>query len=365
MTESNSNNRRSSTREGIIDAITHAIAGVSGKSIVFVVTLAVLSGASWGIQYFLKNSEKMSAVLVTLEQSNDEGYLFELDGHTSHFSETGRVRFDNVRPGVHFLAVYAGNILISSIEFHVQGGEELHISEDKLNELNSSAMSDNTNEKPDDVAPKVDIVIDAGHGGEDLGTFSEIEGIVIKEKFVTLEAAKSLKEILESKGYSVFLTRKKDDYYIPLRSRVREADMRCKKLFMSLHADGARDAEVRGFSVYRLSEKSMRSEIARVQSNTIPVVNSVDKVFERNRHLSGFIGETILSEVSSTTRLYKDTVQNAGYAVLKSQYCPALLVQLGFISNAKDKIALISPEHRTKVYESIANGVESALGAFN
>jgi N-acetylmuramoyl-L-alanine amidase len=366
MAENNSNRPKSSTGEGIIDALSHAIAGASGKSLVFVITLAVISGVGWGIQYFLKKTEKMSAILVTLDQPQDEGYLFELDGHTSHSSKTGRVRFDNVRPGVHYLAVFTGDILMSSIEVQVEGGEELLISKNELSALDTSSTPEITYEKSHEVAPKVDIVIDAGHGGADPGAFSEIEGIIIKEKFITLDAAKSLKEILELKGYSVFLTRRTDSY-ISLRSRVKEANIRCKKLFLSLHADAFRDTEVRGFSVFRLSESGMRSEIARMQSDSIPEDrdNLADKVFEKNIRLSGFVGESILDEVSSTTPLYKDTVQKAGFVVLKSPACPSLLVELGFITNAKDKIALISPEHRLKLYESIANGVESALGAFN
>ena len=103
------------------------------------------------------------------------------------------------------------------------------------------------------------IVVDAGHGGVDPGAIG-YNGTY--EKNITLSMAKELKELLDkNKKYKVYLTRNRD-VFIPLRERVRIARGHDADLFISIHADSARNRKAVGLSVYTLSETASDKEAA-------------------------------------------------------------------------------------------------------
>jgi N-acetylmuramoyl-L-alanine amidase len=95
------------------------------------------------------------------------------------------------------------------------------------------------------------VVIDAGHGGRDPGAIG-VSGV--REKDVTLAAARELKRVLEARGYEVAMSRDGDEF-IQLADRVAFARARHADLFISLHADASPRGEAQGASVYMLSQR--------------------------------------------------------------------------------------------------------------
>ena len=360
MSSNESNNPKEPLREGIIHAFSHALAGTPARSILFVLTLGAISLVTWGVDFFLKKPERDAAIVIKLDEHLEKNYLFELDGRITHSTRTGRVRFDKVRPGHHFLAIFADNSLIFTAEANVDGGEELLITQSNLEVVSESIDLNSTNTVANKGLSKIDIIIDAGHGGEDPGAIVEISGLVIKEKFIALEAARSLKNIFETEGFTTLLIRDSDKY-IPLKHRLNIVNERCEKLFISLHADAFRKKSINGFSVFGVSKKGMKSEIIRLKSNDSPLALTADKRFSSNYLLTEMIGESILREVTTVSAIHKESVQRAGFVVLKSPSCPSLLIELGFMTNSTDQIKLISPEHRAQLYTAISTGVKNAL----
>ena len=129
------------------------------------------------------------------------------------------------------------------------------------------------------------IVVDAGHGGVDPGTHGASG---MQEKTIVLAVAKKLRETLEATGrYSVHLTRE-TDIFIPLRGRVDIARAAGADLFLSLHVDSHVQRDIRGASVYTLSEDGSDREAARLaeKENMSDVIAGVDLAREDNP--SGF-----------------------------------------------------------------------------
>ena len=216
-------------------------------------------------------------------------------------------------------------------------------------------------------APKKIIVIDAGHGGHDPGAL----GGKSHEKDVTLAAAKTLKARLERTGrFKVVMTRD-SDVYIPLEQRVKIARGASADLFISLHADSGGDPKVRGATVYTLSDHGVDRTAKSVFSGGFINVQlpgrdlSVKQILldltqRTTRNRSGAFAETLLEKVSTKTPLLRRSHRDAGYMVLLAPDVPAVLMEMGFITNPDDESALNSREKR----EALMDGVGEAIEAY-
>ncbi len=218
------------------------------------------------------------------------------------------------------------------------------------------------------------IVIDPGHGGDDPGAIG-VSGIY--EKNITLAAARDVrKELLRLGGYRVMLTRERDKF-IRLRDRVafgRDADA---DVFISLHADTMPNRQVRGASVYTLSERASDAEAAAlaVQENKADLIDGVDLTHETSEvanilidlaqretmNRSAQFAELLVDELRRETRLLRNTHRFAGFAVLKAPDVPSVLVELGFLSNRRDEKMLRSKVYRRKMAAAIARGIDRYL----
>lgn len=169
------------------------------------------------------------------------------------------------------------------------------------------------------------IVIDPGHGGRDPGAVSVLG---YYEKDINLEVALHLSQILRNKGFEVILTRSSDTY-LSLESRVWIGNKNRPDLFLSLHTDSSENAEARGYTVYISKSASMTS-----------------KYFARAIHQS-----------LSGTGFKKRGVRETDFFVLQKTNCPAVLVEMGFLSNRSEAAILSNPAFRKKLGEYIARGV--------
>lgn len=210
------------------------------------------------------------------------------------------------------------------------------------------------------------IVIDAGHGGKDAGA----SGKTVKESAITLGAAQALKSRLERDGrYTVVLTRK-SDVYVPLQTRVQIARRAEADLFISLHADAGPNAATRGASVYTLSEKGSERVARKVMSKGSFIdmrlpgadrsVNQIllDLTQRSTRNRSAVFAEGLLEKINGPAVLLRRSHRDAGFVVLLAPDVPAVLLEMGFMTNPEDEAALADPARRRKLMEAVADAID-------
>ena len=209
------------------------------------------------------------------------------------------------------------------------------------------------------------IVVDAGHGGRDSGA----QGARSLEKDLNLAAALSLAEQLERTGrYRVVLTRK-TDLYIPLESRVRIAQRADADLFISLHADSGPEASVRGVSVYTLSEKASQRAQRFVSRDDWFMKTSLagdqgvrDILFDltqrATRNRSAVFAQTLVARIEGRAPLLRRSHRDAGFMVLLAPDVPAVLLEMGFVSNNEDEARLRDPSGRARLMRAVAQSID-------
>ena len=218
----------------------------------------------------------------------------------------------------------------------------------------------------------ITIAIDAGHGGEDPGAQGANGS---HEKDITLGIAKKLKERIDAEANMRGILTRDGDYFIPLHGRVVKARNMQADLFISIHADAFVRPDARGSSVFALSEKGATSASARYlakkenESDLIGGVSLDDKDANLARTLLDLsqtatindslkLGKAVLTRIGEINTLHKGSVEQAGFAVLKSPDIPSILVETAFISNPEEERRLNDDSHREKLVEAIMMGVK-------
>ncbi len=215
------------------------------------------------------------------------------------------------------------------------------------------------------------VVIDAGHGGADPGAPSVLEGKT--EKTVTLEIAKAIKAELERSGQiKAVLTRDKD-VFIPLQERVAVARKLKADLFISVHADSIANPDIRGATVYTLSEKASDREAERLaakenradmiagisfDTRTPDVADILLSLMQRETmNYSAEFAATAVDTMADDIFFRTNHHRFAGFMVLKAPDIPSVLLETGYMSNLEDSKFLFSPDGQKK----IARGVRAAV----
>ncbi|MBE7219568.1 MAG: N-acetylmuramoyl-L-alanine amidase [Caulobacteraceae bacterium] len=223
------------------------------------------------------------------------------------------------------------------------------------------------------VPAKKIVVIDAGHGGKDPGA----HGAEALEKRITLAAAQALKEQLQKTGrYKVVMTRD-SDVFVPLTERVRIARRANADLFIALHADAGTEPELKGATVYTMSEhgadRSSESVFGgsggdHAGANWFDVrmpgrdaaVNHIlfDLTQRETRNRSGVFAEQVLDEIGEVSPLLRRSHRDAGYMVLLAPDVPAVLLEMGFITNPDDEARLTDPGERRRMMDRVASAID-------
>jgi N-acetylmuramoyl-L-alanine amidase len=197
------------------------------------------------------------------------------------------------------------------------------------------------------------IVIDPGHGGDNHGTASVLDGRFEKE--FTLDWAKRLAPLLQTNGWTVFLTRTNDSY-VTNADRVVFAEAHHANLFISLHFNsGAPDEKPVGLETYCITPTGMPSTLTRnfsdVWSEQLPN-NNFDA---QNLRLAVKMHATILRAVGMEDR----GVRRSRFdTVLRDQNRPAILVEGGYLSNPAEAKLIESADYRQKLAEAVANALK-------
>jgi len=215
------------------------------------------------------------------------------------------------------------------------------------------------------------VAIDAGHGGDDPGATGP-NGT--KEKIITLAIAKRLQALINGQSGMKAKLIRKGDYYVGLRERIRLAKLNRADLFVSIHADAVNNPDVRGASVYTLSQHGASSEAARWLANNEnakekiggvdmdgkdPMLASVILDLSQNatQRASQTLANKVLKNFQGIGSLHYQSVQEAGFAVLKSPDIPSVLVETAYISNPSDELNLMSKGYQNKIAQAIFKGI--------
>ena len=193
--------------------------------------------------------------------------------------------------------------------------------------VNSYYLADpNVSKAP---TPGKTITIDPGHGGHDPGAV----GNGLQEKEINLSIALKVQKILKQKGINVVMTRT-NDTYLSLSERVDVAVRKNADTFVSIHTNSAAAASASGTETY-FSSAALNSRSA------------------DSKQLATFIQKRLYPALGTKDRKVKD----AGFQVIKKNPLPAVLVELGFISNSSDASKLGSDYYRNKAADAIASGI--------
>jgi N-acetylmuramoyl-L-alanine amidase len=220
------------------------------------------------------------------------------------------------------------------------------------------------------------VVLDPGHGGVDPGAVS-VTGAF--EKDLTLAMARVVRDQLTATGrYRVVMTRD-SDVFLRLRDRVAKAREAGAELFISLHADSIGSSDVRGLSVYSLSENASDREAAtlaarenrsdaldgiNLTAENDEVVNILISLAQRDTmNQSRRFANMLVDEMGRQTRLVPRPHRSAGFAVLTAPDIPSVLVELGYLSSPQDAKLLGQTEHRGRMARSILRSIDGYFAA--
>lgn len=217
------------------------------------------------------------------------------------------------------------------------------------------------------------VAVDAGHGGEDPGAHGP-RGT--QEKKVVFAIAQKLAAMINKQPGMKAVMVRKGDYYIKLRKRMDIAREARADLFVSIHADAFKSSRVKGASVFTLSRRGASSEAARwlayhENSADLELAGGVslddkdemlasvllDLSQTATKEASRKVAAKVLSNFKHIGDLHKNTVQKAGFMVLKSPDIPSILVETAFISNPYEERKLRSGVHQYKMARAIFHGI--------
>uniref|UniRef100_UPI0033408993 N-acetylmuramoyl-L-alanine amidase n=1 Tax=Castellaniella defragrans TaxID=75697 RepID=UPI0033408993 len=221
------------------------------------------------------------------------------------------------------------------------------------------------------------IALDPGHGGEDPGAIGQ-RGT--REKDIVLQIAKRLKAMIDAQpNMRAYLTRDRD-YFVPLNVRVQKARRVKADLFISIHADAWVKPSARGSSVWALSQNGATSSAARwlaQKENDADLIGGVN-LGAHNQQVAKVlldlstgaqindsikVGTRVLGEIGKINRLHKNSIERAGFAVLKAPDIPSILVETAFISNPEEERLLRSTEHQQRIATAMLTGVKDYFAA--
>ena len=205
------------------------------------------------------------------------------------------------------------------------------------------------------------VVIDAGHGGGDLGA----EGLNgLREKDVTLAVARRLEEILERRhDIEVILTRTGDES-ISLVERTEAANRYSADLFISLHCNAWPGSGAQGVETYFLSPAKTEwdADVARKENAGIGAAEDLDFILwdlVQNAYIqeSATLAEEVQQRLAADLGMQNRGVKQAGFRVLVGAFMPAILVELGFVTNRTDAAKLSDPNFHETAAEAMAEAI--------
>ncbi len=263
-------------------------------------------------------SEQISAVRIN---QYDRGY----DGYT----RVARVVID-LAEGAAFTDLTVSSLTDGSLTVTpaaADGTTEPEAPEDP----DAAAPGDETQTAPEEPAAAPVVVLDAGHGGSDPGT--QAEGL--DEKDLNLAVTQMVAALLEQQGITVVCTRT-EDVYVTLADRAALANAVEADIFVSIHTNASSTSTAfHGIETYHLPDAQAARQLA----------------------------SAVHASVLEATGANDHNVRTANYYVLRETDMPAILVEMGYVTNAAELAQLLQPEYRAQLAQGIAAGILAYLGA--
>ena len=168
------------------------------------------------------------------------------------------------------------------------------------------------------------IFLDAGHGGTDAGAI----GGNVKEKDITLDVTKRVANLLRQKGYKVIMTRD-DDTYVSLQDRVAISEENNPDIFVSIHVNSSVKPEITGIETHYYHQESMA------------------------------LAQTVHSSFASAVKSPNRGLFKSKFYVINHTTAPAILVEIGFISNYNERCELTGEKRKQATAKAIADGIQN------
>jgi N-acetylmuramoyl-L-alanine amidase len=210
--------------------------------------------------------------------------------------------------------------------------------------------------------PKIRIVLDAGHGGWDLGTVGR-KGLL--EKDLVLDIVQRVGDLIQGGlGAEVIYTRQ-DDSYVALEKRAEIANLSKADLFVSVHANYSGDSSARGAETYytntyssvRARPRETDPEDKSLQNVNWTNVDIREKVQE-SRQFAASVQRSLYSMLAAKIPGIRNRgVKKASYVVLTGTSMPAILAEVSFVSSPEDESKLKSSEYRQQIAEALYKGI--------
>lgn len=217
------------------------------------------------------------------------------------------------------------------------------------------------------------VVIDPGHGGLENGAKGKFGTL---EKDITLAISFKLKAIIDRLGFRVVLTRE-DDVDISLENRAAKANNNKADLFISVHTNSSYRKNARGPETFFLSLNATDKEarrLAYLENNSAEFEERIaadnedeimmilwdmaQKVYLKQ---SSQLAESIQRELNLLLRTYNRGIKQAPFRVLTGVACPAVLVEVAFISNPEEERKLLTEEFQNNVAQAIYKGLANYI----
>ena len=213
-----------------------------------------------------------------------------------------------------------------------------------------------------------EVVIDAGHGGKDPGAIG-VAGM--QEKTVVLDVAQRLEKLLEAAGVKVTMTRK-DDTFFSLPERTAIASRSRADLFISIHANSSPVRSVHGVEVYCLKDLgTLEKNEAQRQANHKLMFKNLsmkkgslslediveDMLYTHKQSVSPALATKLADRVAQTAKANDRGDKQSRFFVLRNTLIPAVLVEIGFVTNPKEGRLLKTGDYRQRIAEGLANGI--------
>jgi len=223
------------------------------------------------------------------------------------------------------------------------------------------------------------VVVDAGHGGEDDGAHG-VSGV--KEKDVVLATARRLAASLRARGLTVLETRT-DDVTVPLSRRTEVANASAAGLFLSVHANSAPNTNAHGIETYSMAlasdESAMR--LAERENRAAAVLDEAaglsrrtdEQILESLRHeanadwsraLAREVHRAVVGDLQDfygRERIQDRRTRTAPFWVLLDTEIPAILLEIGYLTEGKEEQRLRTRAYQDKLAEAVADGVEAFI----
>ena len=177
---------------------------------------------------------------------------------------------------------------------------------------------------PKSTTGKRNVVLDAGHGGSDVGAIKN----GTYEKHITLDVAKRVEKLLKAQGYGVLMTRT-DDSYISLQDRVAFSEAYAPDIFVSIH----------------------------VNSSTSDAPNGIETHYYHPESLQ--LAQTVHSSLVSSINAHDRGTFKSKFYVINHTTAPAILVEMGFISNTAERIQLLTNDRKQATAKAIVEGINN------